>query len=42
MKRLTIVLPSNKYKEQIMNYKKEFIENMDILDGTAGLRKFRL
>lgn len=38
MKRITLVLPTNKYKEQIMNYKKEFIENEDSLDGTAGLR----
>lgn len=38
MNRLKLVLPTVEYKEEIMNYKKEFIENGDSMDGTAGLR----
>ncbi|GAA0741844.1 GNAT family N-acetyltransferase [Clostridium oceanicum] len=38
MNRLKLVLPTPKYKEKIMDYKREFIENGDSMDGTAGLR----
>ncbi len=38
MNRLKLVLPAPGYKEEIMEYKKEFIENGDSMDGTAGLR----
>ena len=38
MNRLKLVLPAPEYKEEIMEYKKEFIENGDSMDGTAGLR----
>lgn len=38
MNRLKLVLPTPEYKEKLMNYKKEFIENRDSMDGTAGLR----
>ena len=35
---LKLILPTAKYKDEIMNYKKEFIENNDSMDGTSGLR----
>lgn len=38
--RLKLVLPTLEYKEEIMDYKREFIENEDSMDGTAGLRNF--
>lgn len=38
MNRLKLVLPSIEYKEKIMDYKREFIESGDSMDGTAGLR----
>lgn len=38
MNRLKLVLPTPEYKEKLMNYKKEFIENGDSMDGSAGLR----
>ncbi len=38
MNRLKLVLPTPEYKEKIMEYKREFIENGDSMDGTAGLR----
>ena len=38
MNRLKLVLPTLEYKEKIMDYKKEFIESRDSMDGTAGLR----
>lgn len=37
MNRLKLVLPTVKYKDEIMNYKREFIENGDSMHGTAGL-----
>lgn len=37
MNRLKLVLPTPEYKEKLLDYKKEFIENGDILHGTAGL-----
>lgn len=39
MNRLKLVLPTPDYKEKIMDYKREFIENGDSMHGTAGLRK---
>lgn len=39
MNRLKLVLPTAACKEMIMDYKKEFIENGDSLDGTAGLKE---
>lgn len=38
MNRLKLVLPSPEYKEQLSDYKREFIKNADSMDGTAGLR----
>lgn len=38
MNRLKLVLPSPEYKEQLLDYKREFIKNGDSMDGTAGLR----
>ncbi|MBS4535325.1 GNAT family N-acetyltransferase [Clostridium sp. D2Q-14] len=38
MNRLRLVLPTLEYKEKLMEYKREFIENRDSMDGTAGLR----
>ena len=37
MNRLKLVLPTLEYKEKLMDYKREFIENGDSMDGTAGL-----
>lgn len=38
MNRLKLVLPTPEYKEKIMDYKREFIENGDSIDGSAGLK----
>lgn len=38
MNRLKLVLPTPEYKEKVMDYKKEFIENGDSIDGSAGLK----
>jgi len=38
MNRLKLVLPIPEYKEKLLDYKREFIENGDSMDGTAGLR----
>lgn len=38
MNRLKLVLPTPDYKDKLMDYKREFIENGDSMDGTAGLR----
>lgn len=35
---LRLILPNKKYKDEIMNYKKEFIRDNDSMDGTSGLR----
>ncbi|BEP28399.1 GNAT family N-acetyltransferase [Helicovermis profundi] len=40
MSRLKLILPSLEYKDQIMAYKKEFIEAGDSMDGTAGLANY--
>lgn len=38
MSRLKLILPSPIYEKEILEYKKEFLENGDSMDGTAGLR----
>lgn len=38
MSRLKLVLPTPECKEKLMDYKREFLENGDSMDGTAGLR----
>lgn len=38
MNRFNLVLPVPEYKDKIMDYKREFIENGDSMDGTANLR----
>lgn len=40
MSRLKLVLPAPEYKEQILDYKREFLENGDNMDGTAGLNRY--
>lgn len=40
MNRLKLILPMPEHKDQIMDYKREFIENGDSMDGTAGLNRF--
>ena len=37
MNKLILRKPSKEYEEQVMNYKKAFIENNDSFDGCAGL-----
>ena len=37
--RLKLIVPTNKYKEQVMQYRKIFLENGDSLDGCAGLKE---
>lgn len=37
MNRLKLVLPTFMDKDKLLDYKREFIENDDSLDGTAGL-----
>lgn len=37
MSRLELILPDLKYKDNIMDYKREFIETGDSMDGSAGL-----
>lgn len=38
MNRIELILPSENYKEQILDYKKEFELNGDSMDGTANLK----
>jgi Acetyltransferase (GNAT) family. len=40
MNRLKLVLPTPEYKEQILDYKREFLESGDSMDGTAGLNRY--
>jgi predicted acetyltransferase len=40
MNRLKLVLPTLEYKDLVMDYKREFIENGDSMDGTAGLQQY--
>jgi len=35
---LRLISPNKKYKDEIMNYKKEFIRDNDNMDGVSGLR----
>ncbi|MBR3249290.1 MAG: GNAT family N-acetyltransferase [Clostridia bacterium] len=37
--RLKLVVPTNEYKEQVMQYRKIFLENDESLDGCAGLQE---
>ena len=37
--RLKLVVPTNEYKEQVMNYRKIFLENEESFDGCAGLEE---
>jgi predicted acetyltransferase len=37
MNRLKLILPTPEYKEKLIDYKREFLENGDSMDGTAGL-----
>ncbi len=37
MNKLILIKPTKEYEEQLMNYKKAFIENNDSFDGCAGL-----
>lgn len=37
MNRLKLVLPSPEYKEKLLDYRREFIENEEGMHGTAGL-----
>ena len=36
MSRLNLILPKKEHKEIILDYKKEFLENKDSMDGSAG------
>ena len=38
MTRLRLILPTARYKDEIMSYRKEFIDNKESMDGTSGLR----
>lgn len=38
MNRIKLILPTPEYKTQIMDYKREFIENEEGMHGTSGLR----
>ena len=37
MEKLILIKPTMEYEDQVMNYKKAFIENDDSFDGCAGL-----
>ena len=37
--RLELISPSNEYKEQVMEYRKIFLENDESFDGCAGLEE---
>ena len=36
---LKLVIPTEEYKEQVLSYKAEFLENGDDMAGTSGLRR---
>lgn len=38
MSEIKLMLPTEEYKEQILEYKNEFLANGDSMDGTAGLK----
>ena len=37
--RLKLIFPTNEYKEQVMEYRKIFLENKESFDGCAGLEE---
>ena len=37
--RLELIIPTNEYKEQVMEYKRIFLENEESFDGCAGLEE---
>lgn len=37
---LILVKPSRDYLEQIYEYRQEFLDNDDSMDGTSSLRRF--
>ena len=37
MEKIKLINPTMEYKEQVMNYKKEFLKSNDSFDGCAGL-----
>jgi predicted acetyltransferase len=37
MNRLKLILPTPEYKEKLLDYKREFMDNGDSMDGTGGL-----
>jgi predicted acetyltransferase/predicted RNA-binding protein associated with RNAse of E/G family len=37
--RLELIIPTNKYKDQVMQYRKIFLENAESFDGCAGLEE---
>lgn len=37
--RLKLIIPTNEYKEQVMEYRKKFLENEESFDGCAGLEE---
>ena len=39
MSRLKLILPNMDYKDEIMSYKKEAMENNESMDGAIGLKK---
>lgn len=38
---LKLVAPTTEYKEQVLEYKMEFLRSNDTLDGTAGLQNYK-
>lgn len=38
METIVLIFPEKEYEKQVMDYKKEFEENCDSMDGTAGLK----
>lgn len=40
MERIELVAPTNKHKNQVMEYRQEFLKDEDSMDGTGNLRNF--
>lgn len=40
MDELILIKPTREYSDQIMSYRREFLDNNDSMDGTSSLRKF--
>ena len=40
MTKLKLINPSIEYKDEVLTYRKNFIENKEILNGSGGLYKF--